>query len=314
MRILWLLLLAFPVWAISDIAPQFALKTSGQVQDLSIEGDILYVATDNGSVELFDIKRQVKTRTISIPHITDFIGNKVASKVYSVDALEGVVTFVAQGEKGYRELWVADQSNVVKLIGIDQQLSIKKARFVTRDTIVLGLLSNQIMLYDRKTEQFIYDRQISASSFADLAISADRTTMVVTDESGIVREFVTKTGTLQRIVGEKNLDKVFQLDMKNGVVLTAGQDRKAVVYQPTTSYHFEFDFLLYSCGLSPKATKGAIAYNEANDILVFDVATGAKEFRLHGQDATLTKILFINEKELLTSSDSKTINFWRINR
>ena len=82
------------------------------------------------------------------------------------------------------------------------------------------------------------------------------------------------------------------------------------VYDDFSSYYLQFDFLLYSCALSPSANIGAIAYNEQNDILIFDITTKSYLYNLTGQNATLTQILFIDENKLFASSDSEEINYF----
>jgi len=295
-----------------DMKPKYTLKATGGVQDMVYSKSKLYAATDNGTVEIFNIKNRKKIKSIKIPKIKDFMGDDIASKIYSVDICHDSIVFVSQGAKGYRQLWLYKDNKNVEIIGIDKHLLARKALFVDDNRIIIGLLSNQILLYDIKKGDFIYNVQVSSSSFSDFVLSEDKKRVFVADESGIIREIDTSNGKEIRVVGEKNLDKVYQIDYKNGTLLTAGQDRKSVVYLKYSNYEFSFSFLLYSCGLSPDAKYGAVAYNENNDVIVFDISTKTKKYNLVGQDATLTKILFINNKELFTSSDSKNINFWKL--
>jgi hypothetical protein len=303
--------LVFSLSATTILKPKHTLRAFGPVNDFVYNGHKLYVATSNGSVEIFDTKKYKKIKSIKLPKIKDFMGDDIYAKIYSVDYLNGDILFVSQGNKGYREIWIYNKK-LSKIIGIDKKLFIRKARFIDKRHILIALLSNQVILLDLKNSNFIYNIQANASSFSDFVLNDKKDRFYLTDESGIVREFETKSGKETKIVGSKNLDKVFQLDYKNGVIITAGQDRKSVVYSKYSSYELMFGFLLYSCALSPSAKMGAIAFNEQNEVLVFDVNTKSKKFILRGQDSTLTKIIFVNEKEIWTSSDSKNINYWRI--
>jgi WD40 repeat protein len=143
-------------------------------------------------------------------------------------------------------------------------------------------------------------------------LSEDKKVLVTTDESGIVRKIKVENAQIFGENKNKNLDKVYQIDYKNGVILTAGQDRQAVIYKDFTDYSMRFDFLLYSCGLSPKAKLGGIAYNEKNEVLIFDVNTKEKLYNLKGQKATLTQILFKNKDEVFVSSDDSSINYFKL--
>lgn len=214
--------------------------------------------------------------------------------------------------KGYRNIWLYKDNKLIKTIDITKKLFIKEARFVSSDKIILATLSNQIIFYDMKESEKLYTVQVSSSSFSDFTLSEDKTQIITTDESGIVRVLDTKSGNIIKEYDSKNLDKVYQLDYKSEVVLTAGQDRKAVVYKDNQSDSLNFSFLLYSCGLSPSGKIGAIAYNEQNDLLVIDTKTMDKLYYLVGNKATLTKILFINETELFATSDSEQINFYKL--
>lgn len=70
--------------------------------------------------------------------------------------------------------------------------------------------------------------------------------------------------------------------------------------------------MLYSCALSPSANLAAVAYNIENDVLVYDVNTKDKLYALGNARATITKIIFLNEDELIVSSDSKKINYYKL--
>jgi len=300
------------VFSLQNLRPEYKMIASGSVQDMVLSKQNIYVATDAGKVDIFDLQTKIKKDSIELPKIKDFMGDEVASKIYSVDYFNDKLLITSQGRSGYRQLWIYSNKKLKNIIDKSSYLLINEARWIDKDLAIFGLMSNEIILYNIKDKKIIYQFQVSSSPFSDLAISEDKKTFITTEESGIVRKYKTKTAQFLGKVGAKNLDKVFSLDYKKGVVLTAGQDRKSVVYKSNNNYEFEFDFLLYSCGLSPNAKLGAIAYNENNDILVFDIDTQKKLYNLHGQDSTLTKILFINDKELLSSSDSKTINYWRL--
>lgn len=300
------------LFSMSTLPPTFSLQASGDVQDMVYEAPYLYAATSKGTVDVFNIQTKEKIQTLQIPAIKDFMGDDVDSKLYSIDLRNSTLMIVAQGAKGYRNLWFYDKKQLSKKIDISQHYFIKKARFIDEQHALLGLLSNELVVYNFKTQQAEKIRQVSGSSFSDFVLSEDKQTVITTDESGVVRQLSTSDLKEIKKFEAKNLDKVFQLAFKKNTVLTAGQDRKSVLYTPQGIHEFEFEFLLYSCGLNPNASLGAIAYNENNDVLVFDVKTQQKLYRLTQNKATLTKLLFIQQKELFASSESKKINFWRL--
>ena len=300
------------LFALETIFPTKSFETTGSIQSMVYKDNKLYAGTSNGTVEIFDIEKNKKIKTITIPAIKDFMGDEIAAKIYSIDLIDDRILIVSQGIKGYRNIFIVKNDSLVKVIDIDQKMFIQKASFVSSDLIVFGLLSNQLGLYNIATKKLIYLKQISHSSFSHFMLSEDKKTVAHTDESGKVRIIDLKDGTVTVEPKALNLDKVYQLDFKKNIILTAGQDRKAVVYDGSNSYSLQFDFLLYACALSEDAKRGAIAYNEENEILIFDIKTQKYLYNLSAQEATLTQILFINKKELFVSSDSQIINYYKL--
>lgn len=305
------ILFVINLFAIENLTPNKIYKSSGTVQSIKYNDNKLYAGTSNGTVEVFDINSGEKLQEIKLPDIKDFMGDEIPAKIYSIDFLEGKILIVSQGMKGYRNIFLYENDKIKKLIGIDKKYFVQKASFISDKKILFGLLSNQLGVYNFADKKLEYLIQVSASSFADFALSKDKKTIVTTDESGIVRKIRVEDGQVFGENKNKNLDKVYQIDYKNEVILTAGQDRQAVIYKSFIDYSMNFDFLLYSCGLSPKAKLGAVAYNEQNEVLVFDVNTKNRLYNLRGQKATLTQILFINENEVFLSSDDSNINYFK---
>jgi hypothetical protein len=300
------------LFAMEDLEPSKIFKASETVQSIVYKNNNLYAGTSEGKVEVFDTFTAEKIKEINIPEIKDFMGDIIPAKIYSIDLIDNKLLIVSQGMKGYRNIFIYENENLKKVIDIDKKYFIQKANFISKDKIVFALLSNQIGVYDLKKEKLDYLIQVSASSFSDFSLSEDKKVLVTTDESGIVRKIKVENAQIFGENKNKNLDKVYQIDYKNGVILTAGQDRQAVIYKDFTDYSMRFDFLLYSCGLSPKAKLGGIAYNEKNEVLIFDVNTKEKLYNLKGQKATLTQILFKNKDEVFVSSDDSSINYFKL--
>lgn len=307
-----LLTLLFQAFSLETLHPTFSLKAKGDVEDILYHQGLLYAANNNGSVEVFDVATKNVVKTIELPNIVDFVGDTIPAKIYSIDLIKNKLLIVSQGMKGYRNLWIYENNTLTKIFDTDKKYFIQKASFINENKIVFGLLSNQIGLYNLETKRNDYMIQVSSSSFSHFKVSSDKKSFVTTDESGIVRIFNSISGTLIQELEAFNLDRVFQLDYKNNIILTAGQDRKAVVYNnKTKAYSLNFDFLLYSCALNDNASYGAVSYNENNEILVFDINTQQYLYNLTGAKATSTQILFMSENEIFSSSNSDMIHYWK---
>ena len=297
-----------------DLAPTSSLLASGGVTDLVLNNDKLYVATAASSVDIFDIKTQEKINSIKMPQIKDFLGDIIDSKIYSVDVLEENILILSQGEKGGRNLDIYKDGKIENIIKDTERLFIGRAKFLDENHIIYALLSNQVYLYDIKNKKIIKEIQVSQSKFSSFRLTQDKSKLVICDESGVISMLDSKSFEILKIFRYQNLDNVFQVDIKNNLILTAGQDRRAAVYNLDTNeaYYKEYSFLIYAAALSPSTKLAAVASDEENNVTIFDTNTQANLYKLTQNKATLSNILFLNENEIFVTSDAKQINYYKI--
>ena len=287
---------------------------SGGVVDIIISDEKLYAATDAGSVDIFDIKTTKLIEKITVEKITDFMGDEIDSKIYSVDKLGKKILILSQAQKGARRVHINQDGKSELVVPYTDRLFIAKAKFINENTILLGLLSNEIISFDIKEKKTNYRIQISQSKFSNFVLNEDKTEVVIADESGDLKIHNTKDGSFIKELSGQNLDNVFQVDYKNGVIATAGQDRRAVIYltKSNSTYYKSANFLIYSVGLSKNGELAGYASDENNNVTVFNTKTQKVLGKYGGNKMTLTHILFLNENEFLSSSDDKTINLYKI--
>ena len=302
------------LFAASFQQPSQQYVSSGAVVDMVLADQKLYAATDASSVDLFDLKSAKLLEKITVSKITDFMGDVIDSKVYSVDVLDGAVVLLSQGEKGFRRVHTYRDGKLTEVISIKDQLYIAKVAFLDSKTLLLGLLSNEIIAYDIATKKMNYREQVSFSKFSNFVFNEKKSEVVVADESGDLKIHNTKDGKLIKTLEGQNLDNVFQVDYKKGIIATAGQDRRVVIYNTTfnSAYYKTAPFLIYGVGLSPSGKLVAYASDEQNNVTVFNTSSKSTVGHYGGNKMTLSKIIFINEKEFLVSSDDKTINLYKI--
>ncbi len=297
--------------------PIASYKSKGSVIDFIVEKDILYAATDHGFIDIISIKTKKQIDKISLKTIKDFTGKIIPAKIFSIDKFENIdeLLIVSQGENGFRDVFIYKDKKLLKIIDSKKdKLFIKKAKYINKNTMLLGLVSNEIiLLINNKT--IVYQKQISTSTFSDLKLNKDKTEAVLTDESGIIRLLKISNGDIIKEYKGNNVDNVYQLDYKAGTIIGAGQDRRVAVYKDIDEkgYYIESEFIIYSVGLSPDGKLGAYAATIDNDIFVFDIQSRKKNFTLKGQKSTLTKIFFLNNNELISSSEDPLILFWKLN-
>ena len=312
--ILLLIIINSLISAANIIMPKNVYKADGGVTDLVYKDAKLYTSTSAGVINIFDVKTKKIIKRIQVPKIKDFMGDEINAKIYSVDVLNNRVLVLSQGLRGYREIYIYENNKLINIINIDNKLSIAKAKFIDNENILLALLSNDIISYNIKTKKENWTTQASQSKFSDFALNEDRTEVVVADESGDLHLYSISDAKLMKTLSGQNLDNVFGVDYKNEIIATAGQDRRAVIYnlRLNSAYYKMSSFLIYSVALSPSAKLAAFASDEKNNVTLFNTATKSKLGLFGGNKMTLSKILFINESEFFVASDSKIINFYKI--
>ena len=313
-KILTILFLITSIYAANIQKPTAQFISSGAVTDIVYRDAKLYSATDASCVDIFDVKTKKIIQKIKVSQIKDFMGDVIDSKVYSVDIIKNKILILSQAQKGARRLHIFENNSLELFIPYTEGLFIAKAKFVDENTVLLGLLSNEIISYDLKSKKTNYRISVSQSKFSNFVLNEDKSEVVIADESGDLKIHATKDAKLLKELSGQNLDNVFQVDYKSGVIATAGQDRRVVIYAPkfNSSYYEHANFLIYSVGLSPSGKIVGYAADENNNVALFNTITKSKLGIYGGNKMTLTNILFINEKEFFAASDDKTINLYKI--
>jgi WD40 repeat protein len=305
-----------------DLAPSYVYTASGGVTDIVYNKNKIYVSTQAGTVDIFDITTHDMIDSIKVPKITDFMGDEIDAKIYNADTINNKIVFTVQAKSGYREIFVKDDKELKKIISTDDKLYVTKTKFIDENKILFATLGNKLYLYDLKEKKTIWDMDIIApdaefnSTFADFALNEDRSICVVADESGDLKVVDIKNKKITKILAGKNLDKVFKVDFKNNKIITAGQDGRCVVYDLLSNKDYALRkkhwFLIYAAGLSPKAELGAYSSDEQNNVTVFNTNTKSQLYLLTNNLMTLNTILFISENELFVATDSNKFNYYKL--
>lgn len=309
-----LLIFLFSTTYAKDITPSFIYNAKGGVTDIVYNQNKIYVATAASSIDIFDLTTQTKVDSIILPKIKDFMGDEIDSKIYSVDILDDSILILSQGNKGGRAINIYKDGKLKEVISDKKRMFIAKAKFLDANTIIFALLSNEIFVFDLTKSKILKVEQASFSKFSNFVLTEDKKSIIIADESGDLQLRDSRGLKLIKTFKGQNLDNVFQVDTKNGLILTAGQDRRTVVYDIDlgAKYYKSAAFLIYSAGLSPSSKLAAYASNEQNDVTVFNTRTKADLHTLVQNPATITNILFINEKEVFVTSDHEKINYYKI--
>ncbi len=297
--------------AAKEIKPSFILKSRALVNDFVIDALKIYVANDEGSVEIFDLRERKKVGEIFLKPYLSTKQKWVNVKILSVDRLNEKTLILSTTQNGYRELWLHDGLKLTKLIDEKRKLVIKEARFLDEKNFALATLGYEIIRYTLNDDYKVYSRHIEESAFSDMALSEDKKTLATVSESGQMSIVDTKNGKILKQPKPLNLDNVYKVAYKGGNIITAGEDRRVGVYPKNKKpYFIKSDFLVYCVALSPSGELGVYSSNEDSDLVVFEIKSGKKIHTLTGQKAIPSTIKFFDENGLFSAGYSNEIYYW----
>jgi WD40 repeat protein len=318
MRLLLLLITSMVfVWAAPVLSPVHQITVKGLAKDMVFSENSLVIATDAGHIEVYDAKNYQKIKEIKIPDVKDFMGDTMPARVLSTDRIGDTYLLLSDsGKGGYSNLFIEDNGTLSQIISPDNKEAVIKARFVDKTHILLGYLGNEAALLDLKTKKERYHVQLSESKFSDFALNEKKTEAVFACESGVLSVIDVQTGKVVQTLQGQNLDNVYKVDFKNGMVSAAGKDRRGALYdvQSGKGSYIKGKFFIYATALSPSASKVAFAMDEDNTISIFNTGTQSKTALLKGQKSTLNVIIFKDEHTLYSASDDSTVMVWDLNQ
>ncbi len=296
-----------------DLTSKTMITTNGEVIDLVVKNGKIFATTDNGKVDIFDLKSKKLLKEIKFKKIKDIFGDLNNVRVFSVDTINNKILLASQGTKGFSRLYLYYDNTLHKLLDESDKMAIMKVRYINKNQIMIALLSSELILYDLKNKKIIYDKQVSQSKFSDFRLNKDKTKMAFSDESGAVKIINVKNAKILKNFSGQNLDNVYQLDYKNHTIAVASKDRRCGIYKDDGSlaYHKKSDFIVYSTGLSPSGKLCGYASDSKNNITIFNVLSRENIDRLTKNDAPISNIIFLNENNIITSNKNK-IKFWSL--
>ncbi len=311
-------LLSIWVWAVQTVNPVHQIVVNGFAKDMVLTpADTLLIATDNGHIEEYTISNYEKIKEISIPKVKDFMGDMMPARILSTDRMGDTYLLLSDsGKGGYSNLFVERQGKLTQILSPNDKEAIIKARFIDSSHILLGYLGDEVALLNIDSKKERYHVQLGESKFSDFALNEKKTEAVFACESGILSVIDVQTGKIIKQLKGQNLDNVYRVDFKNGMVSAAGKDRRGALYNVQTGEgsYIEGSFFIYATALSPSARKVAFAMDENNDISIYNTLTKSKLAVLKGQKSTLNVIVFKDENKLYSASDDNTVMVWDLGK
>lgn len=301
--------------ALFGLEAESKIKISDLVTSINLFKNSLFVSTNAGKIEVFNIQNKKKIHTIKLPKIKDYFDNLIAPKIFQTHTLDGNnILILSQKADGGAEIWLYNLA-AKKLKNIDVKKSgiINRAYFVDKNSIALGFLSNEIGLFDINKNEFKWLVSPSQAVFSDMIV--DSNFIFSTTEGGIIYMIDIKTGAIKKEFSGANFDNIYKLAQAKDILITAGRDKNCGIYNIANGsfQRIQTEFLAYMVGISPDSKFGAVSFNENNDILVFDTQNLAKIAFLKGGDSLPNGIIF-SSNNIIASFDSNIILFWRLEK
>ena len=297
------------------VEPDYIYKiSSGLVTDVLTDKQKLYVSTDIGNVEIFDMQSKKEIQTLKLDKIKDFMDDDVNSKIFSLDMLDGNLLILSQDSGGYSRLHLFKDGKLTQIVSKEDKLNIIKAKFIDKKRVIIALISNDIISYDIQSKKKNWVTQASMSKFSSFALNNDRSMVAIADESGDVHVLFTKDGSKVKTLSGQNVDNIFSIAFRGEIVLTGGQDRRAGVYniKSGSGYHKSSNFFVYGVGLSPSGEIAAYSSDLKNDVSLFHTKTREIIAKYKSNKAIVNSIYFINEKEFFINSSAHEVGYYTI--
>ena len=250
---------------------------------------------------------------IFLPLVTSPTNTLQAPKILSVDYYNGKILILSIGSKGYRNLWIYENHKLRNIVSETEKYTIKEARFVDDEKIIFGTFGSEIILQDIQEKSNLYKSHISQSTMGDILLNDSKDTLFMADESGTILEVDVKTSEVKNTYDSQNVDNIYSIAYAKGVLITGGQDRRVGVYQKNKKpYHIKSTFMVHAVGITPNGNIGAYSNGHTEKIHLFNTATKKEIAVLVGHKSNIIKIIFADEKKMISIDQTQRILVWNI--
>ena len=254
--------------------PDKSIKAGANVISSNLIDEILYLGTDGGELDIYDIKAGEFLEPIKFRTVKTHFSDAEPAKIFSIDRLGDALLVLAE------------------------------------KTAVVSDFGNEIYLIDLDSKKAVFKHKFSIALYVDFEINETRDKIAIGAESGVIYIYNLKTRQTEQTL---NLfkDNMYDIDYKSGVVSVGSIDKQAGVYNGETSY-FKADFIVYATALSPSGKSLAFMNGEQSDVSVYDVASKKKLATVKTGQQILNGLYLSNEGRLISVAYEKEVKFWSV--
>ena len=297
------------IFAAQISTPYKEIEASANVLSTTLISGKLFIATDGGTVEIYDPKQSKFEEIIKIDDIKTYVSDHERPKILSIDELGGKILILSEGDYATKVLYLRENGQMRSIKMANQ--AIKKALFLDDEHIALASISNEIYFLNLKSGEIYDSFKISIAMLSDMEISEDRGTLAIACESGKVYFYNMLAKKMDRIL-DIHTDNIYDIAYKNDVVISGGTDRIAGIFSNGSLKKINAGFLVYGVGLSTDGKIAAYMSDEMSDVNLVDSASLENIAMLKTGQSTINSIVFISDNEVATSAYEKKILFWRV--
>ena len=299
----------------TDIKPFKEINIDAAVLDMAIDENNIYIATDASKVLIFD-KDLKKIDEINVRKVKDFMGELNDADIYSVDVLNKKILFLAQAEDGYSELFIYFNGKKEIVLDKSKMLYAKAAKFVDENRAILVLMSDEVVLYDINKREIIKRKRAGEYFYSSSAMEKERKYFAIGDEGGEVIIVDTKTLDNVKLFKDINKDKILSIFINKDLVVAGSRaDKTFALYNIKTGKVKTIknpNFFIYVVGLSINNKLAIYGDNEKFILKGIDTATYELKYRFIGHKHIVNVIRFLDEKTMISGSETGEIIKWRL--
>ncbi|WP_314040731.1 hypothetical protein [Campylobacter showae] len=293
--------------------PDKVIKAGANVISSNLIDEILYLGTDGGELDIYDIKAGEFLEPIKFHTVKTHFSDEEPAKIFSIDRLGDMLLVLTEMDYNERYLYVFKKENdgwsEVGNMHLANK-SAKKAFFIDEKTAVVSDFGNEIYYIDLESKKAVFKHKFSIALYVDFEINKTRDKIAIGAESGVIYIYNLKTRQTEQTLNFFK-DNMYDIDYKNDVVAVGSIDKQAGVFNGSMSY-FKADFIVYATGLSDDAKTLAYMNGEESDILVYDIASKTKLATIKTGQQILNEIYLSDNGRLISVAYEKEVKFWSV--
>jgi WD40 repeat protein len=308
------LLCASLLFALTSVKPYKFVRYDYYISKITYNKNYLIAGLENGQIVIKNFNTLKNLYSFKLPKIHDFMGDLISMPIYSLDISPNGknLLILAEGEDAIRILFIFNLKNHTLKKIFTTKNTLMKARYITNNKVLFGLLSDELILYDLKNKKQIYRIQEGNYVFSTYALNNSKTKVAIGDESGAVKVVRVNDGKRLKEIIAYNKDKTLSLDYQQNLIINGSSDMRVGVYTDTgiTKVTLKAKFLPYAAAISPKLDTFAIQYDEKNNIMVYSMYKKPL-FLLKGHTMPLNGMKYLNENTIISFSPAELI-IWKL--